>query len=213
MLRQNLSYLKSKTTSNFAMDWDNPSLDQLEELCAAIGVQIETLFQFNLNAEKFDWENIRFVFLDVDGVMTEGGMCFTEDNKEFKRFDTKDGMAIKTAITQGIEFGIISSGANAPIVEKRADMLGIQHVYVGTEPKLKIAEEWMSDLNMNWNQVGYIGDDINDLKMLEMASIGACPADSTIPVKSASHFVLSKNGGHGCIREYLRYLPSLKSVL
>lgn len=191
----------------------DPTLAELNNLAEKSGYALEHLIQFNLSAEELMWSNIRIVLLDVDGVLTEGGMFYTERGDEFKRFDTKDGMAIKEAMKQGIEFGIISSGINKNIIQHRADMFGIKHVYVGTEPKLKIAEKWLDELGFNWIEVAYIGDDINDLEMIAKSGVSACPADAASRVKSEVSFVLKSKGGHGCVREFMAYFPQLKHTI
>lgn len=213
LFKKNIAYLQRAKPEYFSAIDASSNLEVLSQACRAAGIQLENLLLFNLDLDGINWSKLKFVFLDVDGVMTEGGMFYTDAGDEFKRFDTKDGMAIKMAMKQGIEFGIISSGVNQKIIQHRADMFGIKHVYVGTEPKLQVAEQWLKNLNLKWEEVGYIGDDINDLQMFERAGITACPADATNPIKKAADFILESKGGHGCIREYLRYIPSLKSTL
>lgn len=213
ILRDNIKHLQTIHPDVGQGLSTNPTLLDLENLCAKTGYDIATLFQFNLSALQLPWGDIKFIFLDVDGVLTEGGMFYTEEGDEFKRFETKDGMAIKEAIKQGIEFGIISSGVNKAIIQHRADMFGIKRVYVGAEQKVTIAEKWLTDMDLDWNQIGYIGDDINDLKMFDKVAIAACPADASIPNKSAASFVLQSTGGNGCAREFLRYLPLLKAII
>lgn len=213
LLEQNINFLKQNHPDWFSDFPEDPSLSHLLSICEKAEITLENLLLFNTQTTQLPWEKIKFIFLDVDGVMTEGGMFYTEDGDEFKRFDTKDGMAIKEAMKIGIEFGIISSGVNKKIIEHRADMFGIKHVYVGADPKLTIAERWMDQLDLEWENVGYIGDDINDLQMFGRAGLTACPSDATLPIKKAADFVLESKGGHGCIREFLRYFPSLKSTL
>lgn len=213
ILRENLNHLLSAQADLGDTLSEDPTLSELELICEKTGYDLSTLFQYNMNALRLPWSDIKFIFLDVDGVLTEGGMFYTEEGAEFKRFDTKDGMAIKEAMKHGIEFGIISSGINKAIIQHRADMFGIKRVYVGAEPKLSIAEKWLMDMDLDWNQIGYIGDDINDLKMFDKVAIAACPSDASIPNKKAASFVLQSLGGHGCAREFLRYLPPLKSVI
>ncbi len=212
-LQENIAFLVNQNSDLKGLINDDPSVTQLETFCEKAGVNLENLLQFNLAATRLPWDRIKFIFLDVDGVMTEGGMFYTEEGAEFKRFDTKDGMAIKEAMKHGIEFGIISSGVNKAIIQNRADMFGIKRVYVGAEPKITIAEKWLVDIDLDWEQIGYIGDDINDLKMFGKVEIAACPADATNPIKAAASFVLEAKGGHGCVREFIRYLPALKSIL
>jgi YrbI family 3-deoxy-D-manno-octulosonate 8-phosphate phosphatase len=212
-LQENIAFLVSQNSSLSGLINDDPSISQLEKFCEIGEVSLENLLQFNLAASQLPWEKIKFIFLDVDGVMTEGGMFYTEEGAEFKRFDTKDGMAIKEAMKHGIEFGIISSGVNKAIIQNRADMFGIKRVYVGAEPKMTIAEKWLADMDLEWDQIGYVGDDINDLKMFDKVEIAACPSDATNPIKAAASFVLEAKGGHGCVREFVRYLPMLKTIL
>jgi len=213
MLKQNIAYLIAKDPSIQSLISDDPTISEIEALAKHTGYTWQNLIQFNLIAADLPWDRIKFIFLDVDGALTEGGMFYTEEGAEFKRFDTKDGMAIKTAMNHGYQFGIISSGVNKAIIQHRADMFGIKHVYVGGDPKLTVAERWLADMDLDWNQTGYIGDDINDLKMFEKVAIAACPADATNPIKAAASFVLESAGGKGCVREFARYLPPLKSIL
>ncbi len=210
-LKENIAHLKSLDPGLELSE--NPTLYELEALAERLGIGLDVLLLWNMQYTNLPWEDLRFVFLDVDGVLTEGGMFYTESGDEFKRFDTKDGMAIKHAMKKGITFGIISSGVNQSIIQHRAAMFGIEHVYVGTDPKLNVAAGWLDTLGLSWNEVGYIGDDINDLEMFGKARIAACPSDATQPIKEAAHFVLRSKGGHGCVREYLRCFPQLKDVL
>ncbi|MEQ9186724.1 MAG: HAD hydrolase family protein [Cryomorphaceae bacterium] len=210
-LRENISYLTSRGAGiEVAPD---PTLSELERLAEQLELPIDALLLFNMVPSSLPWEQLRFVFLDVDGVLTEGGMFYTESGDEFKRFDTKDGMAIKHAIQHGIQFGIISSGVNEAIIRRRADMFGIDRVYVGTAPKLEIAQRWLREMGLEWSQIGYIGDDINDLSMFDKSLIAACPSDATVPIKKAASFVLKAKGGHGCVREFIRCFPQLNDVL
>lgn len=192
---------------------DEPTLAQLELLSAKSGISLENLLLRNLSAENLPWHQIQFIFLDVDGVMTEGGMNYTENGDEFKRFDTKDGMAIKKAIDAGIKIGIISSGFSDKVIKRRASMFGIEHIYVGGEKKETIAQQWLSELGFGWDKCAYIGDDINDRIMMQRVAISASPANGVSSVKAIAHFVLQSNGGYGCIREFIQYLPALKDQL
>jgi 3-deoxy-D-manno-octulosonate 8-phosphate phosphatase (KDO 8-P phosphatase) len=213
ILQRNIEYLMESDPEIQQIISDDPTMAEVSALAEYTGISWQNLIQFNLSALELPWTEIKFIFLDVDGVLTEGGMFYTEDGAEFKRFDTKDGMAIKTAMNHGYEFGIISSGVNKAIIQHRADMFGIKRVYVGGDSKQVVAERWLADMDLDWDQTGYIGDDINDLKMFEKVVIAACPADATNPIKAAASFVLESAGGKGCVREFARYLPPLKSIL
>jgi len=208
MLRRNLDHLGVDSS-----EVEKLRVEDLQALAERYSIAWEDLLLFPLYTKSLAWDAIKFIFLDVDGVLTEGGMFYTDSGDEFKRFDTKDGMAIKVAMKHGLDFGIISSGVNQKIIRHRADMFGIKHVYVGADPKLKIAENWLAELDLEFSNVAYIGDDINDLGMFEKAAIAVCPSDAPIPIKKAANAVLLSKGGHGCIREFMRCFPKLKDQL
>ena len=212
LLEKNIQYLIAINPGLPEVN-EGSSIKELRQFAEQCNQSLENLMFFNLRVTDLPFQQLRFIFLDVDGVLTEGGMFYTEEKTEFKRFDTKDGMAIKEAMKHGIEFGIISSGVNEAIIRHRADMFGIKHVYVGAEPKLKVATKWLDALEMEWSNVGYIGDDINDLGMFEQAEIAACPSDATLPIKNAADLVLESKGGYGCVREFVRCIPQLKTIL
>lgn len=145
--------------------------------------------------------NIKLLILDVDGTLTDGGLYIMEDGSEFKKFNSRDGMGIKLLQKAGIEVGIISNGKKASMVKARADMLGMARCYVGELPKLEVLNAWMTELGIGFEQVGMVGDDINDLPVMEKAGLSACPADAVKAVKSKVDIVLQLKGGEGCVRE------------
>lgn len=206
--RENIQFLQRQRPDVVLDLSDDPTVSELQHAAEQFSVSLENLLFHNLHATALSWDQVKFVFLDVDGVLTEGGMFYTESNDEFKRFDTKDGMGIKLAMKGGYQFGIISSGVNEAIIEHRAKMFGIEHVYVGTLPKLEVATEWLEKLGLTWSQCAYIGDDVNDMGMFERVGIAACPADATPAIKEQAHLVLQSLGGHGCVRELVQYLPN-----
>lgn len=212
-LHQNIKHLRKLQPDWFLGIGEDPTISQLEVICQRSGYALENLMLSNLQASELPWKNIQFIFLDVDGVMTEGGMHYTEKGDEFKRFDTKDGMAIKKTLDAGIKIGIISSGFTQNVIKHRASMFGIEHVYVGREKKEVIAEQWLSELGFDWYQCGYIGDDINDRAMMQKVAISATPADGVQAIKDIASFTLKTKGGYGCVREFLNYLPDVNGKL
>ena len=148
-------------------------------------------------------KEIKFLGLDVDGTLTDGGMYYTESGEEFKRFDTKDGRGIIELQKQGVEVGLLSSGFKTKIIEGRAKTLSIKKYYVGTDPKLEILEQWCSDMGIEMKQVAYIGDDINDRDIINAVGFTACPADAMPAIKKIVDVVLTNKGGYGCVREFI----------
>ena len=144
------------------------------------------------------------ILLDADGTLTDGGMFYTETGDQIKRFNVKDGMIIHRLIRrQGVMFGMVSSGSAGNILRARAKAIGIQRLYFGTRRKVEVIEEWLEELGLSWAEVAYAGDDLNDLEVIRLAGYSACPADAVRTVREASRHVLTRDGGHGCIREFL----------
>src|SRR5690554_7516159 len=135
------------------------SYSQLKDFCANEGVSLVNLMNFNFTIDQEKTKNIKLLILDVDGVMTDGGMYFAESGDQFKKYNTKDGMGIMALHQLGIKTGIISSGFKQGMVRARAEMLKIEHVYVGREPKINILRDWCKELAIDFSNVGIIGDD------------------------------------------------------
>lgn len=146
---------------------------------------------------------IKLLGLDVDGVMTDGGMYYTESGDEFKRFDTKDGRGIIELQKRGVQVCILSSGFKSKIIEGRAKTLNIEKFYVGTDPKFGILQKWCEELGIDMKEVAYIGDDINDRDIMNAVGFTACPADAMPSIKEIVDVVLTNKGGNGCIREFI----------
>ncbi len=148
-------------------------------------------------------KEIKFLGLDVDGTLTDGGMYYTEGGEEFKRFDTKDGRGIIELQKKGVIVGLLSSGFKTKIIEGRAKTLGLENVYVGTDPKVDILQQWCVDMGIDMKEVAYVGDDINDRDIINAVGFSACPADAMSSIKEIVDVVLTKNGGYGCVREFI----------
>tara|TARA_B100000900_G_scaffold111668_1_gene93394 strand:+ start:213 stop:683 length:471 start_codon:yes stop_codon:yes gene_type:complete len=148
-------------------------------------------------------KDIKFLILDVDGTLTDGGIYLSDEGEQFKKFNARDGMGIKKAISKGIEVGIISHSYSSKMIDDRANMLGLKYVYVGGKPKLQVMDQWLSELGLSRNEVAYMGDDINDLEVMKLVGCAACPADSSEEVLEISQRVMKKNGGAGAVREFI----------
>ncbi len=160
---------------------------------------------------KEQLEQIKMVVLDVDGTMTDGSVYVLEDGSQMKKFNAKDGIAIQQMVKKGIQVGIISHSKSSGMVTKRAEMLGIQHCYVGSEPKMDVLNSWLEKLGLGLDNICFIGDDINDVEIMEQVGLAICPADAAKEVEEISHYRLEQKGGDACIREF--YDKLLKPVL
>lgn len=213
-LENNLKVLCSKAGVDFDQLLSDLGVDSVFELSMydiqtiseeyEIDMQTLLFHTVGLNAHlKAKLKKIKLLVLDVDGVMTDGGMYFTENGDQIKKYNTKDGLAIMQSIKNGMHIAIISSGFAAGMVQKRADMLGIQHCIVTREKKIDVLRQLLIELKLDFDEVAMIGDDINDLEVMKSIGIAACPADAVAAIKSVSHILLKKIGGRGCVREFL----------
>lgn len=149
--------------------------------------------------------NIKLFLCDVDGTLTDGGMYYSENGDELKKFNTRDGMAFQMLREAGIKTGIITS-ENTKIVENRAKKLKVDFLRQGKRDggKLEVAKEICNELGITLNEVAYIGDDVNCIELLNAAGMKACPADACEDLKRiAGIHVMTKEGGDGCVREFI----------
>lgn len=149
---------------------------------------------------KERFKNIRMLAMDVDGVLTDGGVYIGENGTEFRRFDIKDGMGIKQVMQKGITIAIISSSLCEAVIH-RAAQLGIEEVHVGVQDKLSCLQEICARHSINIKEVCYVGDDLADLRVMEAVGLACAPNDAVDDVKEVSTFITKSNGGTGTIRE------------
>lgn len=148
---------------------------------------------------------IKLIVMDVDGTLTDGGVYIDSNGVENKRFDVQDGAGILIAQQVGIEFMIIT-GRKSFCVEKRAKELNIKYVYQGVHDKLDCLKKFMIEHNLERDEIAYVGDDLNDYKIMEYIGLAICPNNAVSEIKDISHINLSKNGGNGAIREFIEIL-------
>lgn len=150
-------------------------------------------------------KNIKLFITDIDGVMTDCGMYYSENGDELKKFNTRDGMGIQLLRENGIKTAIITKELTK-IVENRAKKLKVDDVYQGVVDKLSVFEELRKKYSLEYSEIVYVGDDINDIPVLEKAGVSFCPNDAVDEVKDVCDYVLSKRGGEGVIREIVDVL-------
>lgn len=152
---------------------------------------------------------IELILSDVDGVLTDGALIFNNDGIETKHFHVRDGLGIKLWQKSGFRFGLLTS-RTSHVVQVRAAELGIDIVRQGFQQKLPAAEEVASSLNLNLDQVCYIGDDLTDLPVIRAVGLGVTVADGVAEVHKAADFATKTAGGRGAIRELIETLLKAK---
>jgi YrbI family 3-deoxy-D-manno-octulosonate 8-phosphate phosphatase len=143
---------------------------------------------------------IGIVFLDVDGVLTDGAMYYGEQGEALKRFNTRDGMGIARLLQANIRVGMVT-GEETPIVLRRAEKLGVTEVYLGAKSKIEVLERVLRDGQLSFAHACFVGDDVNDLEVLSRVGFAVAVADAEAPVKAIAHYVTARPGGHGAVRE------------
>ena len=155
---------------------------------------------------------IRLMAFDVDGVMTDGGLYFSDSGEEFKRFNSLDGHGLKMLRASGVETAIIT-GRTSRCVETRARNLGIAHVYQGVEHKLEAMVDLLNTLKLSSDAAAYVGDDVVDLPVMRHVGLAICVPDSPQLVREYSDYITQCRGGHGAVREACELIMSAQDTL
>jgi 3-deoxy-D-manno-octulosonate 8-phosphate phosphatase (KDO 8-P phosphatase) len=145
-------------------------------------------------------QDIRVVFFDVDGVLTDGGLHYTESGETSKRFHTLDGHGLKLLQRGGITPAVISGRDSQPL-RLRLQALGVTHVQLGTEHKRPAAEQMLAALGLTWQQAAAMGDDWPDLPVMQRAAFACAPPNAHLEVRAIAHHVTQTAGGAGAVRE------------
>jgi len=184
---------------------DESGIEYLVKISEFLNCSVEKLVSIDIEetTSRFRDFNLEMLVMDVDGVLTDGGMYYAQSGDEFKKFNTRDGLAIRNLVLSGKKAGFLSSGINNNIIQRRAELLGVQYVYVGTWDKAGVLEKWCNEAGISLSNVAYIGDDLNDLEVFDKVGISFCPSDAAVEIKKKATIVLSKKGGDGCVRELI----------
>jgi len=154
-------------------------------------------------------KKIRALILDVDGVLTDGGMYYGPGGEGLKRFNVKDGMGLRLVIEAGIAVALIS-GENSEILRRRAEKLKIADIFVGIEDKLQTMEAFLASKKIGVDETAYVGDDVNDLPPMRKAGLPVAVADAVPEVRKAAKWVTSRRGGDAAVREVCDALLSAR---
>ena len=145
-------------------------------------------------------KRVRLFATDVDGVLTDAGMYYSESGDELKKFNTRDGMGIKLLQRAGLITALITM-EETKLVMRRAEKLAIPEVHQGTRDKLAVLRDLAARHGLTLQEVAYIGDDVNDLEALKAVGFSAAPADAMPPVLKVVDYVCGMRGGEGAVRE------------
>ena len=148
---------------------------------------------------------IKCLLVDCDGVLTNGAMYYTENGDEIKKFSTKDGMGFKLLKEKGFLTGIIT-GEDVQLVKRRFEKMNLDILYMGVSDKLKVLNQICEDYKLAYDEIAYIGDDINDIDVIKNVGFGCCVNDSVKSVKNNADYITHSKGGDGAVREVIDLL-------
>ena len=154
---------------------------------------------------------IKLLVSDVDGVLTDGGMYYGTDGDFLKKFNTRDGMGMARWREHGGLVALIT-GEDTPIVSRRAEKLGLEHVALGVADKTASLSRLLDRLGLDWAEVAYMGDDLNDLEAMRRVGLAACPADAADAIQAVAHHRCRRRGGEGCVRELVDAMLSARGL-
>ncbi len=152
---------------------------------------------------------VKLLVLDVDGVLTNGAITYSDDGREYKSFNVRDGHGIKLLMRAGIEVAVITARSSV-IVERRCKELGIGHLYQGALTKLIVYEELLGKLGLEPSETAYVGDDLIDLPVLVRVGFSAAPCDAAGEVRAAVDCVTKALGGGGSVREVIEIILKIQ---
>jgi len=158
---------------------------------------------------KLKLKKIKLVITDVDGVLTDGGMYYSQEGECMKKFNTKDSMGMELLLQNKIK-SILLTRENSKIVKERAKKIKIAELYSNISKKEEMLPEISKKYNVTNVEIAYIGDDINDIEIMKLVGFSATPMDGNFAVKKISNYICKTNGGQGVFREISDLIIQLK---
>jgi 3-deoxy-D-manno-octulosonate 8-phosphate phosphatase (KDO 8-P phosphatase) len=145
---------------------------------------------------------IRFLLTDSDGVLTDNGVYYSSAGEEMKRFSIRDGMGVERLRKfAGVDVGVITGEHSGP-VQRRAEKLAIEELHLGIKDKPAVLRDILARRSLTLAEVAYIGDDTNDVEVMRLVGLAACPADATPFARAVAHYVCPSRGGYGAFRDF-----------
>ncbi|RZJ35410.1 MAG: HAD-IIIA family hydrolase [Flavobacterium sp.] len=148
--------------------------------------------------------------LDVDGVLTDSSVHITTSGEMLRTMNIRDGYAMKAAVETGYRICVISGGSNEG-VRIRLQNLGINNIHLAAPDKVKTLAEFMSEFNLNPDEILYMGDDIPDYHVMQRVGLAACPQDAVPEIKAISNYISHRNGGHGAVRDVIEQVMKVQN--
>ena len=183
-------------------EYTSVEIDEVEDWIIAESLMKRLI----LDKRDRDFSDIKILLSDVDGVLTDAGMYYTEDGDEFKKFCTYDGMGMQLLQNYGIKVGILTS-EDKQLNRRRAQKLKLDFDFHGATDKLQIVKDLCKNEQITLNEVAYIGDDVNCFELLSNVGVAACPSNAIQKIKSIPNIIqLSKTGGQGVVRELVELI-------
>jgi 3-deoxy-D-manno-octulosonate 8-phosphate phosphatase (KDO 8-P phosphatase) len=156
-------------------------------------------------------KQLKAIVLDVDGVLTDGGVWWGPDGEEWKRFCFADIMGVSLAMKSGLIVALIS-GEDSPLVDRFAAKMGIRDIEKNCKDKARALRAFAERRKLALNEVTFMGDDVNDVQAMEIAGHAAAPANAMPAALAKAAFVSKKNGGHGAVRELIEAILSVRNA-
>ena len=153
----------------------------------------------------------KLILTDIDGVWTDGGMYYDEEGGEFKKFNTYDSVGVLFSRSLNIPCGIIT-GEDSKAVKRRGEKLKMDYIFLGVKDKVSIVKILIKQLSIKWEEVAYIGDDINDYKLLLKVGLSACPKSAPKYIKKIVDWKLNTKGGDGAFREFVEKIIDKNNI-
>lgn len=156
-------------------------------------------------------KKINTLIFDYDGVLTDGTVITTENGDQLRSGHVRDGYALHLAFKKGYNIAVISGGTSDSI-SLRLKTLNLTDIFIRVSNKIVVFNQYIKQKNVDASQVMYMGDDIPDYKVMQMAGLPVCPADAAEEIKSISKYISSYKGGHGCVRDIIEQLMKIQGT-
>lgn len=151
-------------------------------------------------------QSVKILITDCDGVLTDNGVYYSEEGEIMKRFSIRDGMGVERLRNLVHVDTAIMTGESSGSVAKRAEKLKLPYLFLGVKDKKNALTKWMAETDIKTEEIAYIGDDTNDIDIIQMVGISATPADSTPFTTAIVDFICKEKGGYGAFREFAEFI-------